>query len=64
MSDRPNVFADITSVFERKWAAIREHRSQGRHLDGMEAFFRGIAAEQGRRAGSDLAEGYWELLPT
>lgn len=64
MSDRPNVFADISSAFDRKWAAIREHRSQGRDLDGMEGFFRGIAAEQGRRAGCALAEGYWELLPT
>lgn len=63
MSDRPNAFVDIGQVFERKWAAIREHRSQGRDLAGMRAFFRGIAAEQGRRAGCDLAEGYWELLP-
>lgn len=63
MSDRPNVFIDITKVFDRKWAAIGEHRSQGRHLPGMEAFFHGIAAEQGRRAGCPLAEGYWELLP-
>jgi LmbE family N-acetylglucosaminyl deacetylase len=63
MSDRPNVFVDITSVFDRKWAAIREHRSQGRHLAGMEAFFRGVALDQGQRAGCELAEGYWELLP-
>ena len=63
MSDRPNVFVDIASVFERKWAAIAEHRSQGRHLPGMEAFFRAIAAEQGKCGGCDLAEGYWELLP-
>lgn len=64
MSDRPNVFVDISLAFDRKWAAIREHRSQGRHLDGMEGFFRGIAEDQGRRGGCELAEGYWELLPT
>lgn len=63
MSDRPNVFVDVAAASARKWAAIAEHRSQGRHLPGMEAFFRGIAAAQGKRAGCDLAEGYWELLP-
>lgn len=63
MSDRPNAFVDIDQVVERKWSAIREHRSQGRDLAGMEDFFRGIAIEQGRRAGLGLAEGYWELLP-
>lgn len=64
MSDRPNVFVDIAAVFAQKWAAIRCHESQGRHLPGMEAFFRSIAAGQGRVAGCDLAEGFWELLPT
>lgn len=64
MSDRPNVFVDITRVFDRKWAAIKEHRSQGRHVEGMERFFRGIAVDQGRLGGPGLAEGYWELLPT
>ena len=64
MSDRPSVFVDIGAVYATKWAAIRCHESQGRHLQGMEDFFRGIAAEQGRLAGCDLAEGFWELLPT
>jgi len=64
MSDRPNVFVDIGGVFATKWAAIRCHESQGRHLPGMEGFFRGIAVDQGHRAGCDLAEGFWELLPT
>lgn len=64
MSDRPNVFIDIGSVFGLKWEATRRHRSQGRDLPGMAAFFRGIATDQGRRGGCELAEGYWELLPT
>lgn len=64
MSDRPNVFIDIAEVFPIKWRAIQEHRSQGRHLEGMEKFFRDIAAAQGTFAGCGLAEGYWELLPT
>lgn len=64
MSDRPNVFVDISTVFPRKWAAIREHRSQGRDAQGMEEFFRRIAHEQGDRVGVALAEGYWELLPS
>jgi LmbE family N-acetylglucosaminyl deacetylase len=64
MSDRPNLFIDVTSVFGRKWAAIGRHHSQGRDLPGMEEFFRDVAREQGRIAGCELAEGYWELLPT
>ena len=64
MSDRPSWFVDIGSVFGTKWAAIRQHRSQGRHLAGMDEFFREIARQQGRLAGCELAEGYWELLPT
>lgn len=64
MSDRPNFFIDIGDVFATKWEAIRQHRSQGRHLSGMEEFFRDIATQQGRSAGCALAEGYWELLPT
>ncbi|MEK7284743.1 MAG: PIG-L deacetylase family protein [Chloroflexota bacterium] len=63
MSDRPNVFFDIAPVFERKWSAIRQHRSQGRDAHGMEDFFRDIARQQGRLARGGLAEGYWELLP-
>ena len=64
MSDRPNHFVDVGAVFAAKWRAIRHHESQGRHLPGMEEFFRRIAAEQGTLAGCALAEGYWELLPT
>lgn len=64
MSDRPNVFVNIGSVFATKWSAIRCHESQGRHLAGMEEFFRRIAAAQGRLAECELAEGFWELLPT
>lgn len=64
MSDRPNLFIDISEAFPTKWRAIREHRSQGRHLEGMEKFFRDIAAAQGSIARCALAEGYWELLPT
>lgn len=64
MSDRPNAFVDISDIYPVKWRAIREHRSQGRHLPGMEEFFRKIAEAQGALAGCALAEGYWELLPT
>ena len=63
MSDRPTFFIDIGAVFDQKWNAIKQHRSQGRALPEMEGFFRRIAAEQGALAGCELAEGYWELLP-
>ena len=64
MSDRPDLFVDIGAVFATKWAAIRRHENQGRHLAGMQEFFRRIAEEQGTLAGCALAEGFWELLPT
>lgn len=64
MSGQPDFFVDITPVWAQKWAAIQQHRSQGRHLPGMEAFFRGIARESGERAGLELAEGFRVLLPT
>lgn len=62
MSGGPDVFVDIAPVWERKWAAIREHRSQGRDAPGMEEFFRNIARELGQRAGVELAEAF-RLIP-
>jgi LmbE family N-acetylglucosaminyl deacetylase len=64
MSSRPDRFVDIGTVWDQKWAAIREHRSQGRHLPGMEDFFRRIGADLGKQAGLQLAEGFRLLLPT
>ena len=64
MSSQPDRFVDIGPVWEQKWAAIQEHRSQGRHLAGMDDFFRGIAADLGERSGLGLAEGFRVLLPT
>ena len=64
MSSQPDRFVDIGPVWEQKWAAISEHRSQGRHLPGMEDFFRHIARDLGDRSGLELAEGFRLLLPT
>lgn len=64
MSSQPDRFVDIGAVWDQKWAAIREHRSQGRHLPGMEEYFRRIAGDLGERSGLKLAEGFRLLLPT
>ena len=64
MSSQPDRFVDIGPVWEQKWAAIQEHRSQGRHLHGMEEYFRRIAGDLGERSGLNLAEGFRLLLPT
>lgn len=64
MSSQPDFVVDIAPVWAQKWQAIRQHCSQGRHLKGMEDFFRNIARESGAPAGLDLAEGFRVLLPT
>jgi LmbE family N-acetylglucosaminyl deacetylase len=63
MSSQPDLFVDITPVWPQKWEAIRQHRSQGRHLPEMEPFFRAIARRLGEQIGCDLAEGFRLLRP-
>lgn len=64
MSDRPDTFVDVEPVLERRMAALREHRSQGRDQPEMESFFRRIAGELGSQAGYRYAEGFRALAPT
>ncbi len=64
MSDRPDTFVDVESVWHRRMEALRQHRSQGRDHADMEGFFRRIAGELGARAGCRLAEGFRRLAPT
>ncbi len=64
MSDRPDTFVDVEPVWERRMAALRRHRSQGRDDVEMEGFFRRIAGDLGARAGCRLAEGFRRLAPT
>lgn len=64
MSQRPDTFVEIASVWDAKMPAVHVYESQGRHLPGVEPFFRGIAEELGERAGLKLAEGFRRLLPT
>jgi len=64
MSDTPNVFVDIESVWDQRMSALRQHVSQGRDHPDMEGFFRGIAGELGDNAGCHLAEGFRQLPPT
>lgn len=64
MSSQPDRFVEIGPVWKQKWAAIREHRSQGRQLPQMKEFFQNIGREQGERSGLGLAEGFRLLRPT
>lgn len=64
MSQQPDTFVEITRVWEVKMEAVRMHESQGRHLPGVEPFFRHIAEQLGARAGVPMAEGFRRLLPT
>lgn len=64
MSAQPDIFVDIAPSWPQKWHAIQQHRSQGRHEQGMEEFFFAIARESGKRAELELAEGFRILLPT
>lgn len=64
MSAKPDCFIEVGPVWEQKWSAIQEHRSQGRHLPAMEGFFREVARDLGQRSGLTLAEGFRRLLPT
>ncbi|HEX7095449.1 MAG TPA: PIG-L deacetylase family protein [Acidimicrobiales bacterium] len=59
----PNRYVDITDVFDRKVAALREHRSQVSELD-VESLLRGWAADNAAAAGWEpgrLAEAFREI---
>ena len=61
MSDHVDHVVDISSVFDQKVRAVREHASQfGRHPD-LEGFLRGLAARAGRPFGVPLAESFKRL---
>lgn len=56
MSDKPNIAVDVTSVWDKKVAALLAHRSQVDEsvVDGIH----GWAAEAGKEAGVELAETF------
>jgi len=57
-TDTPNVWVDITETIETKIAALREHTSQLRKPEELEAMLRGWARENGERIGSAAAERF------
>jgi LmbE family N-acetylglucosaminyl deacetylase len=62
MSDHIDHVVDISSVFDRKVRAVREHASQfGRHPD-LEGFLRGLATRAGQPFGVPLAESFKRLM--
>jgi LmbE family N-acetylglucosaminyl deacetylase len=64
MSDHLDHVVNISSTFDRKVRAVREHASQfGRHLD-LEGFLRGLAARAGQAFGVPLAESFKRLTPS
>jgi LmbE family N-acetylglucosaminyl deacetylase len=52
----PNHWVDITDVFDRKVAALRQHHSQTSHMDDLEELLRGWATNQASAAG--LPDGH------
>jgi LmbE family N-acetylglucosaminyl deacetylase len=52
----PNHWVDITDVFDRKVAALRQHHSQTAHMDDLEDLLRGWATNQASAAG--LPDGH------
>jgi len=64
MSDHLDHVVDISSTFDRKVRAVREHASQfGRHPD-LEGFLRGLATRAGEAFGVLLAESFKRLTPS
>lgn len=55
-SHRPDVWIDIGPTLERKLAALAEHRSQIRDLEGLSRRIRDWAAEEGEPIGAAAAE--------
>lgn len=53
--ERINHFVDVTDTFDTKVAALRAHRSQTGHMDGLEDMLRGWLVMVARRGG--LADG-------
>jgi LmbE family N-acetylglucosaminyl deacetylase len=62
----PQFYVDVSPVFERKMAMLREHRSQVELMhvsQGMNDFFEAMtrqSAELGARAGCTYAEAFWQ----
>ena len=57
-TDAPNAWVDITDTIETKLAALREHASQLRKPDELEAMLRGWAKENGAHIGGAAAESF------
>jgi LmbE family N-acetylglucosaminyl deacetylase len=55
-SNHANAWVDITATLDRKIAALSEHRSQIRDLDGLADRIRAWAAEEGEPIGVGAAE--------
>jgi LmbE family N-acetylglucosaminyl deacetylase len=55
-SERPDAWVDVTATFDRKLAALAEHRSQIKDMDALSMRIREWAAEEGRAIGVDAAE--------
>lgn len=57
-TDQPGAWVDVTETLEVKIAALREHASQLRRPEELEARIRSWAAEAGERIGTAAAESF------
>lgn len=64
MSQAPEIFVEITAIWQQKMEAVQMFQSQGRHLPEVEAFFNNIAEELAQQANLCLAEGFRRLVPS
>jgi len=57
-TEEANAWVDVSGTVDRKIAALREHRSQVREPEELEARIRGWAAEEGESLGVEGAETF------
>jgi LmbE family N-acetylglucosaminyl deacetylase len=61
---QPDTYLDITATFDRKLAALREHKSQIADMDGLATRLRERHTELGRDHGFALAEAFKRITLT
>jgi LmbE family N-acetylglucosaminyl deacetylase len=57
-TDDADTWIDTSDTIDTKIAALREHTSQLRQPEKLEEMLRGWSAEDGKKIGTDAAEGF------
>lgn len=59
--DRQNYWVDTTYTMEKKWMALKSHASQIKNIETVRQMFTRFAAEAGKKAGCEFAEGFMRI---